>query len=167
MLLPKRPFPPAKTLTMIVSLDGFDVVLTGVSKPTVLAMMVGVGVDAPRPGGDGVLVVTFAGTAVVVASSSDLQAQGVGIHKDEVVGVAILGLAAVKPHAKPAVKVAANMTTRPILQLWPTGTATPSRASGSIPDIPLAQLHHSVATMAKTRDTPHMSSSTRLGLFGV
>lgn len=112
-------------------------------------------------------MVTFAGTAVVVASSSDLQAQGVGIHKDEVVGVAILGLAAVKPHAKPAVKVAANMTTRPILQLWPTGTATPSRASGSIPDIPLAQLHHSVATMAKTRDTPYMSSSTRLGLFGV
>lgn len=59
---------------MIVSLDGFNVVL-GVSKPTVLAMMVGAGVDAPRPGRDGVLVATFAGAAVaavVVASSSDL-----------------------------------------------------------------------------------------------
>ena len=71
--------------------------------------------------------------SVLVASSG---VHGIGIHNDEAVGVVSLGLAAVKPQAKPAVKVAARMTTRPILQLWLGARARPSRLlSGNVSDI--------------------------------
>lgn len=135
MLLPKRPFPPAKTFTIILSFDGFDVVLA------VFAVLVWAGTFTGAFGSTGVMMdgkcvgVLFCdvgGIESVLEASSGVH--GIGIHKDEAVGVVSLGLAAVKPHAKPAVKVAARMTTRPILQLW-LG-ARPSRlVSGNVSDI--------------------------------
>lgn len=74
---------------MIVSLVGFTVVLKVVAAVTGAVTATGVG------GGE----VAFAAT------------QGIGIHKEEALGA--VGLAAVKPQAKPAVKVATKTTTRP------------------------------------------------------
>ena len=90
MLFPRRPLPPAKTFTITVS-PGFAVGLNVV--------------DVLAAGGAG------GATGAAGAGAVPFATQGIGIHKEDALGA--VGLAAVKPQAKPAVKVATSTTTRP------------------------------------------------------